>query len=333
MRQSNVGLHPDEVKFCRDTVRPLGYGGYFHINWAGSAGSGRKFYRLTLNSHATMIFMLWHGTDSDWDYFLAMDELRKTGNLTMLPEVKAHDREKGMIVIEDGGDRQLRDLMFTGIDSRKKVIVMNSVIDELVKWQNCSVPTDSLIASRALDKEQFIWETSYFAKHLTALMPQLAELFDETWEAEREELATICDALPRTLLHRDFQSENIVVRNQRVSFVDFQGSRMGPPEYDFASLLFDPYLYPILTEEIRESILVHYESSGERNRKNIALCGTQRLMQALGAYGNLSLNRGKKQYKKFVWPALQNLSIVLESHDRFPQMKIIVDKAIESWKK
>lgn len=333
MRQSNVALEPEQVLFCRESLRPKGYGGYFHVNWAGSAGSGRHFYRLTLNKRTSVILMLWHNSDNDWDYFLEMQRLRANLDLDMLPAMLSVDREKGMLIVEDGGDRRLRDIMFTGMSEKKKVIVMDSVIDQLLIWQKCQIPENSLITKRALDQDMFLWETSYFQEHLGDLIPDLRELFNDEWEQERLQLAELCDSLPRTLIHRDFQSENIVLRNTKVSFVDFQGARMGPPEYDLASLLYDPYLYPILNEQVRESALGYYRNRRSITRENLYLCAAQRLMQALGAYGNLSTNKGKKQYRRFVHPALVNLTSVMNNLDTFPQIRKIAHRALEIWSK
>jgi len=43
-------------------------------------------------------------------------------------------------------------------------------------------------------------------------------------------------------MHRDFQSKNLMIKNEQIFVIDFQGARLGPPSYDLASLLFDPYV-------------------------------------------------------------------------------------------
>lgn len=332
MRQSNVALNADQVKFCRESLRKMAFGGYFHVNWAGSAGSGRQFFRLTLNRRTSVVYMLWHGTDRDWDYFYAMQQLRVRNELQMLPGMLAHDREQGMLLVEDGGDRRLKDLMFSGVSEKKKIILMTTVIEQLLKWQDSDVPENSIIAQRALDRDQFLWETSYFEEHLGDIIPEIQELFNDEWKSERELLAELCDSLPRTLLHRDFQSENICFKENRVTFVDFQGARMGPPEYDLASLIYDPYIQPIVSDEVRESAFGYYRNRHSITRENFYLCAAQRLMQALGAYGNLSSNKGKKQYRRFVEPALINLVSVTNNLETFPQIRKIASVALEAWR-
>jgi aminoglycoside/choline kinase family phosphotransferase len=88
--------------------------------------------------------------------------------------------------------------------------------------------------------------------------------------------------------------------------------RPGVAQYDLASLLLDPYV--TLTAEEREQLLDFYHGiaggegiSREEFDRVFWQCASQRLMQALGAYGNLSLNLGKPNFRAHVAPALVNL--------------------------
>jgi aminoglycoside/choline kinase family phosphotransferase len=83
-------------------------------------------------------------------------------------------------------------------------------------------------------------------------------------------------------------------------------------QYDLASLLLDPYV--TLTAGERDKLLGFYYgiTSGEGISREefdrvFWQCAAQRLMQALGAYGNLSLNLGKPHFRAHVAPALVNL--------------------------
>src|SRR5206468_11119205 len=93
--------------------------------------------------------------------------------------------------------------------------------------------------------------------------------------------------LPRVLVHRDFQSQNIIRRNSLAYLIDFQGMRPGLAEYDLASLLYDPYVD--LTEAERAELIAYYREqqikngitvNGEFDSK-LRHCAMQRLMQAL----------------------------------------------------
>jgi aminoglycoside/choline kinase family phosphotransferase len=97
------------------------------------------------------------------------------------------------------------------------------------------------------------------------------------------------------LVHRDFQSQNVIVRDGRAYLIDFQGMRPGLARYDLASLLYDPYVEISATERVE--LVGYYRELQRRNGapedgafdRTLQLCGMQRLMQALGAYGFLGL--------------------------------------------
>jgi aminoglycoside/choline kinase family phosphotransferase len=148
-------------------------------------------------------------------------------------------------------------------------------------------------------------------------------------------LAVAASALPRTFIHRDFQSENILLTNSKIRFVDFQGARLGPPAYDVASLLFDPYV-DALTEDLSARLFAYYSSLPLRvrvDKHTFHLCAVQRLMQALGAYGNLSIHKGKERYRKFVPLALKRLRGVMEKLPEFKAMARVVDGCVEAVEK
>lgn len=129
------------------------------------------------------------------------------------------------------------------------------------------------------------------------MLPALQEMAEEL--ADR----------PRVLVHRDFQSQNIIIRNGQAYMIDFQGMRPGLAEYDLASLLYDPYV--TLANNEREQLLEYYWSArGHHARISAEVfrrCAIQRLMQALGAYGFLGLVKGSKPFLNYIEPAIRSL--------------------------
>ena len=118
-------------------------------------------------------------------------------------------------------------------------------------------------------------------------------------------------------MHRDFQSQNIVIEDGAACFIDFQGMRPGLPQYDLASLLLDPYVQ--LTEPERGELLAHYldglRELGYEPASDFAavldLCAMQRLMQALGAYGFLGLVKEREHFLTHIPAAMANLRMVV----------------------
>src|SRR3954454_18197537 len=131
------------------------------------------------------------------------------------------------------------------------------------------------------------------------------------------EMAESLAALPRVLVHRDFQSQNIIVRNGLAYLIDFQGMRPGLPEYDVASLLYDPYVD--LSDLARIELATYYiERQKEfgwdlesRVAEVLPLCAIQRLMEALGASGFLGLVKKHHSFLQHIPAALNPLSTLV----------------------
>jgi aminoglycoside/choline kinase family phosphotransferase len=117
------------------------------------------------------------------------------------------------------------------------------------------------------------------------------------------------------VIHRDFQCQNIMIAPGGIPrVIDFQGARMAPPAYDVASILWDPYHR--LDDGVRDRLLEYYISEMKQGsaglnetlfRESLIPCRLQRHMQALGAYGFLSVVKGKKYFLKHVPETLRLL--------------------------
>ncbi len=132
----------------------------------------------------------------------------------------------------------------------------------------------------------------------------------------------------RWVIHRDFQSRNLMVWGGRLRVIDYQGMRYGPPAYDLASLLIDPY---VGLDRVEEDTLVglYWQSARRflggskqafmRSYAHLRLC---RNLQALGAYAFLSKVKGKRRFLGSVLPAWRRLreSFTGPVAGRFPDL-------------
>src|SRR4029077_16887268 len=125
----------------------------------------------------------------------------------------------------------------------------------------------------------YLWEQNYFFENClgryfendqtkldnAAKLPCFAEIADELANQSR------------VLVHRDFQSQNILIRNGQAYLIDFQGMRPGLAQYDLASLLYDPYVW--LSETEHQELLEHYcgEKPTSEFLETLRLCAMQRL--------------------------------------------------------
>jgi N-acetylmuramate 1-kinase len=322
-------LSPAQIDFIKRTF-PGFEGLSLQGELAGRAASQRYFTRIK-HVDATYILIEWDSHDEDWQRFLAIGRDRLT-TANLLPEIFADDPHHGLILEEDLGTVTLKQHCHTTAYDRQSMrAAYKKTIDALKLWQSPDVAANHVIASRSMDVDTFAWETSYFSRYCVTDYCGCEAMLTPSWEADRMRLANECASLAKTAIHRDFQSENILIHNDRIRFVDFQGARLGPPEYDLASLLYDPYIVQI-DDVLRREIYEHYGTVNDTATtfsRPFYLCAAQRLMQALGAYGNLTLHKGKEWYQEYIPIALERLGGVMEHLDDFSHIRAVVRKCVE----
>lgn len=158
----------------------------------------------------------------------------------------------------------------------------------------------------AFDAALYRWEQEYFAEHFLARhMGQNAAAF-LAQPALREMAHWLADR-PRVPIHRDCQSQNIMLHEGEAWLIDFQGMRMGLAEYDLASLLYDPYM--ALPAPLREELLLLWQQLGGKpvDKHIFSACAMQRLMQALGAFANIGYNQQREWYLQQIFPGVAAL--------------------------
>ena len=251
------------------------------------------------------------------------------------PGIFASDDVHGLILEEDLGALTLKKYCASGAATAASLEAMyKKVLDALAQWQGLDTGVSATIAARDMDIEMFLWETDYFTTHCVREYFGLDRLVSPAWEKERQRIAAEAAGFPRVCIHRDFQSENIMLRHERIRFVDFQGARRGPAGYDVASLLLDPYVAK-LTSALSTRLLDYYLSiaPGCVNDRSFRICSLQRLMQALGAYANLSIHKGKDWYREYIPVALDRLELMVDGQTSFPVLQGIVQACREVCKK
>ncbi len=141
-------------------------------------------------------------------------------------------------------------------------------------------------------------------------------------------------------MFRDFQSRNIIVQNDQVHFIDYQGGMQGALQYDVASLLWQAKAE--LSEEWKDRLLEYYMDQVDpllpEPVDRITFVSQYngyvliRLLQVLGAYGFRGLFERKAHFLASIPLALQNLQffithkrvgIVTPEFDRV--LKLVVD--------
>ena len=263
---------------------------YPQVEFLGARGSERVFFRCD----AGIIILYDDGNRDENGLYAGHARYLKSKGIPV-PEVLADLVAIKTLVLEDSGSERKMSL-----DDYAKVV------EELVKFN--ALGSDPALGELNLlpgfDDETWTWERGLFRKH--CLGTRFRREMPKAAEAELAKAAAILEAEPKALVHRDFQSTNVLWKNGNLRFIDFQGMRLGPAAYDLASLVYDPYV-SLTSGERRALAALYAKKSGRPDiEKVLPFAAVERLIQCLGAFGRLA-SVGQPQFGKWVLPALQNL--------------------------
>jgi NDP-sugar pyrophosphorylase family protein/aminoglycoside/choline kinase family phosphotransferase len=250
-------------------------------------------------------------------------------NGVQVPEVLNHNPLKRTLSLQDLGDTTFQQWSEVEHDCDE---MLGKILAQLEKFQLTDDKLCPSIHDKVFNYDVLRWESSYF---LERFVKRVCEIDDDFTELEEEfhRLAKEVDALPKKIMHRDFQSENIMIKDEQPYFIDFQGAHWGTPFFDLVSLLRDPYTSYSQDIEARhrdQYLLMlgqTFDMPAEECWRAYTLCGMQRHMQALGAYGFLTHIRGKENFMKHYGAAFNLLfDEVKEYEGEFPKLMDLLQR-------
>jgi len=267
--------------------------------------SGRTIVRVKSPVHETFIGIHWTEEREDNAQFIPVGKFLRQAKLRV-PEI-IHDRARYRVaLVEDLGDTNL--LSLKGRPFAERLPLYRSAFEQVDRLFYAKPPKDFQLMP-PFDAKLYRWEQQYFFEHL------MEDFLGQDASGLREnpvftDLAERLGTVARHLVHRDFQSQNLHVKDAQIWLIDFQGLRRGRQEYDLASLIFDPYMDH--SKDEREALLDLWEDIADERPEPTLFreCATQRLMQALGAYGNILKNRGDEWYRPHIATAARFLGEV-----------------------
>src|SRR3990172_103838 len=224
----------------------------------GIGGSDRQYYRIKKDGKKE-ILMQCSTDDPDFQRHIEYTWFFRKHSIPV-PELLHVESEKMNAVFEDLGDLSLYSYLKCPREQKEIEEVYKRIIDILILIHTIAtehITECPLLQNRIFDYEHLRWETTYFIERFVQgirdiKVKNLSALYDEF-----HRLPLKVDSFPKTIVHRDFQSQNIMITRGGIPRVlDYQSARWGPPAYDVASLLCDPYYR--LEDDIREKLLNYY---------------------------------------------------------------------------
>ena len=275
--------------------------------------SGRTIIRLKPEGHPNYIGIHYTLERADNANYLPVAEFLTNAKFNV-PHVLYDNVGRCCALVEDLGDQDLHSLRNESWEVREPIY--RSTFQQLDKLFYTRPPKD-LEFQPPFDPAMYTWEQDYFYDNLAEI--HLGMSAGETQKLREhpalKHMAESLVASSRHLVHRDFQSQNIIVKDGKAYLIDFQGMRRGRQEYDLASLIYDPYMNHPADE--REKLIDLWEEITEERPIDDILnkCAVQRLMQALGAYGNLVSNKNDDWFAQHIPTAAAMLREIVTGTD------------------
>lgn len=305
------------------------------------SGSARKYYRMS-GSGTCVIGVVGTSLAENRAFITIAGQFRSKG--LNAPEVYGVSPDGMAYIQQDLGDRQLFELLKPSIASgvygpsemallRKTISTLPSVqykVGDGLDWGIC-------FPDRAFNERMVNFDLNYFKYDFlkfTGLEFNEIRLQDDFDRLRDDSLSGI----GQTFMYRDFQARNVMVVGDEPWFIDFQGGRRGPVQYDLASFLWNAgthfsagmraELEKVYVEALREYQSVSEDEFHERYR----LITLVRLLQEMGAYGFRGIFERKQIFLDCLKPAQKCLHELTETpFERYPYLTSVLRRVADEW--
>ncbi len=334
-----------------DTSNIIKLSGDLFKKWSGKnpeaidqlphSGSSRIYFRITKGN--TRALSVYNTNIIENNAFIKFTNHFKFFDLNV-PCIYATELQDNIYLIEDLGDLDLLSWIYSLKNSTNQESEITNkyklVLKELIKFQvTASQNFDYSICYpfSSFNKEAILFDLAYFqnqfikASKIEFNENLLVNDFNRFAEYLLQENSDF-------FMYRDFQARNILLKDNQPYFIDYQGGRKGPLQYDVTSLLYQAKAN--LSEETRTELLNFYiyevqksvTINPEKFTEFYYAFALVRILQTLGAYGLRGLVEGKSHFIESIAPALSNLAMIkykVEFISQTPELKRLINKITE----
>lgn len=326
------------IQYCEDTLQSIFQETVTDAALTPLAGdaSTRRYFRLTYRAKSqdrhkqSVVLMQLEKPEpgKKLDFALLAEFLRGLG--LPAPETLYYDTKKGVLFLEDCGDTLFQDVVGPdkGLDEKRRWY--RKAVELLVAIQTRSarhIGPDCPAFHRRFDIEKFMWEFNFMLTHYVEGLKNRSIAARDLAHIQRsfEPLCATLAAQKPCFTHRDYHGRNLMVQKGQLRILDFQDARMGPSQYDLASLLRDSYV-PLEETLVREMVELFIQLKENADGQEISrpdffnlfdLASIQRNLKATGTFAFQKMRNGTDRYLEYI---PRTLGYVRHTLDRHPEL-------------
>ncbi len=303
------------------------------------SGSNRRYYRLK-EDDISIIGVHGESLNENRAFISIARHFHKQGLNT--PELYIVSDDEMYYLQEDLGNNILFDEIkggrLTGVFSIEEKELLHKTISMLPDLQikgGAGFDYSICHPQSEFNVRSVFWDLNYFKYNF--LKTTEMDFQEDMLENDFEKMAVdLLDGENDTFLYRDFQSRNVMLKDGKPFFIDFQGGRKGPVYYDVASFLWQAKAnFP---NELRDELIETYIGSLRKYRevdtatfiKKLRLFVLFRTLQVLGAYGFRGYFEKKPHFIQSIPFALNNLrELLVDGFAEYPYLNSVLHKMVD----
>jgi len=254
-----------------------------------------------------------------------------------VPAIVRDASADNILVLEDLGDTLMWNLVDDKpVETQKEWYTKAINLLILMQERTEAQKNDSCVAfKRSFDETLFNWEFDHFLEYgiEARLNKTLCEEDRATFDAFTRTISTKIRHFPYGFTHRDFQSRNLLLKDDKLYMIDFQDALMGPQVYDLVALLRDSYVS--LPADLVQELVKYYASKRgfdeEKTLKKFDLVTVQRKLKDAGRFVFIDRVKGNP---KFLPNIPTSLGYVKEAFSRLDDCKDLYEmlkKYVPEW--
>jgi N-acetylmuramate 1-kinase len=304
------------------------------IHTMPSGASTRRYFRVLTSSGSIVAMHVPDGAKADeidktgagqrWPFLEVRDLLEEHG--IQVPKLYVDNSASGWLLLEDLGDDTLANYLLRNPNSKTEFYVRAVEALAMAQKKLAKLPKGSVVARRSFDVDLLRLEIEHFREWaIEARGLKLAPDDALAFAGIADRLAQRIAGFPKGFVHRDFQSRNLMVRDDELIWIDFQDALQGPRAYDLVALLSDSYQE--FDRAFVEARLDDYAKAMELTKKDRTSLGlefdlvtVQRKLKDAGRFVFIDRAKGNRAFMRFVEPTVKKIASALERLSGEPDM-------------